>query len=206
MTTLPIALPLIPATRSRAERLPERVDLTDGPVTVRRFTPDDIDRLVALMADPEVRRFHRLPAPEAEAVAVWLAMKDEEWRRGTAVNCAALNEGVAVGRVGFRDVDLPSRSVQLACWLVSAGRGRGTASRAVRLLCGWAFDLGVVRVMARPDADNVAARRMLELCGFTLEGVLRSWGERDGQRIDKAVYSLLVDDVPQAAGFPPAAA
>ncbi len=69
------------------------------------------------------------------------------------------------------------RPAELGYWLVASERGRGTAGRAVRLLYGWAFEtLGLERVVAETDGDNLASRRMLERAGFEFDG-----GEDDAE-------------------------
>jgi Acetyltransferase (GNAT) domain len=64
---------------------------------------------------------------------------------------------------------------------------------AVRLLCAFAFgELGVERLEAYIEPDNVASRRVVESLGFSEEGLARA---RElpvyGERRDMVVYSLL---------------
>jgi RimJ/RimL family protein N-acetyltransferase len=73
-------------------------------------------------------------------------------------------------------------------------RGRGIASRAVRLAARWALeDCGVARLQLRADVRNEPSQRVAEKAGFTREGVLRSsrYSARQGRRVDFAMYSLL---------------
>ena len=53
----------------------------------------------------------------------------------------------------------------------------------------------VYRVVAEVHPDNVASIRMLEGCGFTLEGTLRSWLWIEGEVYDALQYSLIRTDV-----------
>ena len=61
-------------------------------------------------------------------------------------------------------------------WIVSyfvhpAHRGRGIATRALRLVCGWAFDgLGLDVVSTRVRAGNAASLRVLAKVGFRPTG------------------------------------
>jgi RimJ/RimL family protein N-acetyltransferase len=41
------------------------------------------------------------------------------------------------------------------------------------------------------EPGNEASQRVGERCGFRFEGVLRSYEEKDGQRVDNVVFSLL---------------
>ena len=52
-------------------------------------------------------------------------------------------------------------------WLTASGRGRGIATKAVRLLCDWAFtELGLERLTLKTYKANVSSRRVAERVGF----------------------------------------
>jgi RimJ/RimL family protein N-acetyltransferase len=71
-------------------------------------------------------------------------------------------------------------------------RGRQVARRAVRLIVGWALDgLRLARVQLMADVQNVPSQRVAEACGFRREGVLRSYEERLGERVDYVMFSVL---------------
>jgi RimJ/RimL family protein N-acetyltransferase len=84
---------------------------------------------------------------------------------------------------------------EVGCCLVPAARGRGIATEALRLLTDWAFAelrLGRVQVFVAPE--NVRALRLAESAGFRREGVLRSYWEHDGGRIDAVVLARVPGD------------
>ena len=85
---------------------------------------------------------------------------------------------------------------EVSDFLRGSARGRGLATRAVRLVTRWAFDeLGIERIELRVHAGNVASRRVAERAGFTREGVeraSRAWP--DGTRFDSILFSLIVTD------------
>ena len=54
---------------------------------------------------------------------------------------------------------------------------------------------GVFRIEAFPKAHNAASRRVLEKCGFQLEGILRKRAVKGGRVEDMAMYSLIDDDL-----------
>ena len=84
---------------------------------------------------------------------------------------------------------------EVGCCLVPAARGRGIATEMLRMLTDWAFaalDLGRVQVFVAPE--NVPALRLAESAGFQREGVLRSYSEIDGERLDAVVLSRLPGD------------
>ncbi len=63
------------------------------------------------------------------------------------------------------------------------------------MLTDWAFAaLGLGRVQVFVAPENVAALRLAEQAGFRREGVLRSYWEIDGERLDVVVLSRLPGD------------
>jgi RimJ/RimL family protein N-acetyltransferase len=87
------------------------------------------------------------------------------------------------------------------CWnmgilLLPEARGRGYGTEAQRQLVRYLFaHTQVVRIEADTEITNIAEQRALEKAGFTREGVLRSYGFRDGRWRDGVLYSILRDEV-----------
>src|SRR5262249_16717591 len=81
-------------------------------------------------------------------------------------------------------------------WLLPQARGRGLATRSVRLLSEWALrDLGLARLQILTEPANGASQRVAEGCGYQREGVLRSYADVDGRSVDYVVFSLLPSDL-----------
>ena len=69
-------------------------------------------------------------------------------------------------------------------------------TRAVREMCREAFAaLDIVRIYAEPYAYNTGSRRVLEKCGFTLEGTLRQSVYKNGRMLDSCIYALLREEL-----------
>jgi [ribosomal protein S5]-alanine N-acetyltransferase len=80
-------------------------------------------------------------------------------------------------------------------WTFPPFRGRGLASRAVRLVCAYAFaHLGVERIELYVETDNLASRGVARKAGFVEEGVLREYGRYGDERRDMVLYSRLPTD------------
>jgi RimJ/RimL family protein N-acetyltransferase len=72
---------------------------------------------------------------------------------------------------------------------------RPLAAHALVLVARWGFDeLDVQRITLLADPRNVASARVAERAGFQREGVLRSWTEVNGERVDHVAFSLLPTD------------
>jgi ribosomal-protein-serine acetyltransferase len=80
----------------------------------------------------------------------------------------------------------------LGYWVDAGQEGRGVARRAATVLVGVARAREVARMEIRTAADNARSRRLAERLGFTHEGTLRGALPLGPERVDVAVYGLLL--------------
>ena len=156
-----------------------------------RLVPLGLEHLAAIreiMRDPEVLRFTRTPDPMPDAwMATWFASFDEDDRAGFVI----LEDDEVVGYAVAFSMSREDLEVELGYALGPQARGRGVATETLRLLTRWAFDEGMVRVVAGISVDNPASSRVVEKVGYTFEGVLRSVHHVGGKRIDLQSWSIL---------------
>jgi RimJ/RimL family protein N-acetyltransferase len=166
------------------------VTLEDDAILLRPFADDDVPAIVAACQDAEIPRWTRVPSPYTEADArEFLANRTER-----AFAIADRVSGQLLGAIGAREED--EGRVEVGYWIAREARGRGVATRALRLLVAWSFgELGADRVQLITDPANVASQRVAEKAGFQREGTLRSWVEIKGARRDAIMYSLLPEDL-----------
>jgi RimJ/RimL family protein N-acetyltransferase len=116
--------------------------------------------------------------PEREAGSV--ARAEEQWRSGTAAPFV-IADAADDGALGLVNLQLGEEAT-LAVSVFPEARGRGVASRALRLAAEWGLgELGLARVVAESALDNEASIRAIEKAGF----------EREGVRGDKVRFVLL---------------
>jgi RimJ/RimL family protein N-acetyltransferase len=102
---------------------------------------------------------------------VYIARRASEWVRDKRYSWAVADPttGELLGEVGLKDLDLTEGTAEAACWTHPAGRGRGTASRALAAALRFGFGaIGLDRVVYKHFASNVASARVAEKCGFHL--------------------------------------
>ena len=120
--------------------------------------------------------------PEREESS--LARVEEQWRSGTAAPfvIADAADDRALGLVNLQF----GEDATLAVSVFPEERGRGIASRAMRLAATWGLrELDLRRIVAEAAADNVASIRAIEKAGF----------RREGLRDDQVRFFLLPEDV-----------
>jgi RimJ/RimL family protein N-acetyltransferase len=168
--------------------------LTDGVITLRPWRRSDIHHRFAGFSDPLCLRFSwPLAEPFTEA-HVQARFEDEEAARlrGDELNLTIVERDQVQGGASIYDVDLEQARAAVGFWLAPQGRGRGLATRTLRLLARWAFaHLSLERLELTCAPDNLASQHVAERCGFVREGVLRSHLRFQGRRRDTMVFSLL---------------
>ncbi|MEP1230133.1 MAG: GNAT family protein [Litorimonas sp.] len=85
-----------------------------------------------------------------------------------------------------------SQSAKLGYWIGQAYTGKGYARNAVRACCQFCFEvLGLHRVEAAVQADNIPSIKVLEAVGFQREGTSRGLLKINGQWRDHVIYAKL---------------
>ena len=160
-------------------------------IALRAFTGADVPAIVEACQDPEIPRWTSIPSPYSEEDARrFLAGRPDS--HDFAVVDAGTDE--LLGAVGFELVG-DSRG-HFGYWLKKEARGRGIASRALRLLARWAAtEYGLARLQLVVEVRNIASIRVAERAGFEREGLLRSYLTIKGTRRDVYMYSLLAEDL-----------
>jgi RimJ/RimL family protein N-acetyltransferase len=177
------------------------IELTDGVVTLRAWQPGDAPAVFAAGQDPEIARFLPVPQPYTEASArEFVTVRRADWEgdeeRSFAITDATTGE--VLGSIARHQ--RAEHRAELGYWLAPGARGRGIATRALRLVADWSIDGGLIRLELYTHRDNHASGRVAERAGFVREGVRRAWDlDRDG-RPEDAVFYVRIRDSDRPAG------
>ncbi|HSC04475.1 MAG TPA: GNAT family N-acetyltransferase [Solirubrobacteraceae bacterium] len=166
-------------------------------IRLERLDERWLDEVADLVADPDVRRFTRIPEPPHEGFArSWIDRYEAGRREGSREGFAALDgERRFVGLGLAPEIDRAAGELELGYIVARQARGRGIATEILRLLTRWAFDeVGAQRAYLIIDVKNPASRRVAERCGYRLEGVMRSIHVKQGRRTDAGLWSRLPED------------
>jgi RimJ/RimL family protein N-acetyltransferase len=141
------------------------VELTDGEILLRPMQASDAPGIVAGLNDPDVARFMpTIPSPYTSSDAeAWVERCAEVWRTGESAPFAIV--GVAGGEL-LGSIELNGATI--GYWVAVEARGRGIATRALRLICEWATELPL-RLTTHPA--NGASQRVAEKAGFRRIGI-----------------------------------
>jgi RimJ/RimL family protein N-acetyltransferase len=167
------------------------VRLADGDVVLRPFVDADVPAIVAACQDPEIPRWTSVPSPYTEEDARRFVAGASNVHSFAVVGAG---DDELLGCVGYQLLN-HSRAT-FGYWVAREARGRGVASRALRLLSRFALrEHRLARVQLIVEPDNVSSIRVAENAGFQREALLRSYIELHGRRRDVYLYALLAEDV-----------
>jgi RimJ/RimL family protein N-acetyltransferase len=154
---------------------PMHVFLETDRLILRRFTMDDVDRIVALDSDPEVTRYVTggVPTTREEAETEYLPAYLAYYERWPGYGFWAVVEkasGEFIGWFHLRpEPGHPADEPELGYRFVRAAWGKGYGTEGSRALVRVAFEeLGASRVLASAMAVHTASRRVMEKSGLRL--------------------------------------
>ena len=184
---------------------------------LRRPRLSDAAALHAAYGDPEVMKFIGDGKTMTQAkTKAWIEKALARWKADGFGHFVIEKDRKVIGRAGFLVWDpdewktgtlaeLGSHAaIELGWMLAREHWGNGYATEAVAVLLELGFGaLQLQRIGATCHPGNIGSIRVLEKCGFTLEGRLRSHRLVRGVRRDSLVYSILAgehDGAPTAHG------
>lgn len=173
-------------------------DLSSSRVSLRKWSLDDLPCVAEATTDPEIPRGTTVPAEYTESGArEWI---DRQWSRqttgqGLSLAVVEATSQLAVGLI-YLGLRRPEGHCEIGYWLVPSARGRGLGTDAISLSSRWVLTNGdVYRLYAHVVPENTASLGALEKCGFTREGVLRSYLRFENGAFDAVSLSLLTSDL-----------
>ena len=131
------------------------------------------------------------PHPYTMEDAAWWVQAQKDREPPTDLAIADADE--AIGAIGLRlQGDVYRRTAEVGYWLGEPFWGQGIATHALQAFAEYAFTtFDLVRLQAFVKEWNPASARVLEKCGFALEGRLRKNVTKDGKTVDQLLYALV---------------
>lgn len=160
-------------------------------VILRDYELYDIDRLVHLAGNESVSRFltGSFPCPYTRTDA-------ERWinkgsRLGHSMAKVIECDGEFVGGIGIQPQSgWKQHMAEVGYWVGEEYWGRGIAPEALAAITDTAFScLGYKKLFAQVLGPNETSMRVLEKCGYRLEGVLEYEVFKSGQFFDVYQYA-----------------
>ena len=167
-------------------------------LVLRTVQPADLADLLAVNGDDEVTRF--LPYASWQSLQdgeAWLARMQAmaESGGGRQLVLQRREDGRVIGTLLLFKHDQGSARAELGYALGRAHWGHGLMREAVSAACRHAFTaLGLRRLEAEVNPDNLTSGRLLHAAGFVHEGRARQRWVAKGRAYDTDLYGCLAEE------------
>lgn len=142
-------------------------------LTIRTLEPRDAEPWLAMVTDPDVRRFLPPgPAPTEEAFQRAIERRGAMEREyGYAMWAVDVKEpGTFIGQCGLLPVERTGPEIEIAYHFNKASWNRGYATEAAIAVLRHGLGIGLDRVIAIVLPDNIGSWRVAEKAGMRFEG------------------------------------
>jgi RimJ/RimL family protein N-acetyltransferase len=167
-------------------------------LALRRYTYDDIPDVLAFASQPSVAKVtpEHIQATE-EGVKKYIDLQNsyQPFEKDKVFELAVerKEDGRVIGLLGLICRDPGQGEIGWA--LGVEYRGQGYATEAARALMDYGFNsLGLHRIHADTNSDNLASWRIMERLGMRREALLRGSVYEEGKWLDRYIYGMLADE------------
>lgn len=163
-------------------------------VYLRSLELTDLQRIHQWHNDPEL--FATLTSPyhpvSLQAVEDWLKRKSQYSDNEISFAICLVETSEHIGNMYLKNIDYVNRNAFLGAFIGNPdNRSKGYATEALLLVVEYAFQtLGLVRLCMYVYADNAAAIKHIEKCGFEIEGRLRQHIYKSGVFKDVLIMGM----------------
>lgn len=168
-----------------------------GKIKLRKFFPDDVDAVFKGLSDPLVIAHYDVSYSSLGATDEQMRWFDQIFSEKSGIWWAIADRqnNSVVGACGFNAWSRLHRSVDLGYWLMPEHWRQGILSEALPTIIRYAFrEMGIHRLHADVDTENLASCALLRKLGFHLDGTQRDVEYKEGKFVSVHQYSLLASD------------
>jgi ribosomal-protein-alanine N-acetyltransferase len=156
---------------------------------------EHLNPMFRMRSDPDVMRYiPRTLAKTNADVEALIQMIHERFQQKLAINWAMIKtaDKQMIGYIGLVNIDAENDHAEIGYILLPEFQKNGFMHEAMQAVIDFSFEkLFVHRLSATVDPENMASSKVLEKCGFKLEGHLREHEIFEGRYLDSLIYGLL---------------
>jgi ribosomal-protein-alanine N-acetyltransferase len=160
-------------------------------IVLREFIDSDLETLVRLANNEVVSRYlaYTFPFPYTKSDGEWWISTGS--RQNGVISRVIEYQGQFVGSVGIHpQVGWRSHVAEIGYWVAQEHWHKGIAAAALAQMTDYGFTALQLRKLCAPVlAANIASMKVLEKCGYVLEGILKGEVQKQGTYFDIHQYA-----------------
>lgn len=165
---------------------------------LRKITKEDIEDMYLYGSDEEVSKYVTWNTHETIADTkdfVEFVLNKYENKQVSPWGIEYKENGKFIGTIDFVWWQ-PNHKIAEMGYVISKDYwGKGLTTEVAKGLVKFGFEkMGLVRVQARCDVENIGSARVMEKAGMTFEGIIRKGIFVKGKHRDLKIYSILKEE------------
>ena len=182
-------------------KMEDRIELSDGTVTLRRYREEDAEPVYRAVRESIREISPWMPwcheGYSFDDSKTWSASRDDAWAKGEEYSFIISNDdGHLLGVCGLNRFDNENRFANVGYWVRTGKTMQGVATSSTLLLARFGFDeLKLNRIEIVVAAENKPSQKVAEKAGATQEGILRKRLVVRDRVYYAVMYSLVPEDI-----------
>jgi len=168
-------------------------------IKLRKFLQKDIDRIMEIFPDKKITDgigitlSNKPPKITRKFEKTWLKKTISNYRKKKPkeYNLAITLDNILIGSIGMNKIDYENKNLEVGYWIGREYWGKGYATKALRLFLDFVDKkYQPKRVYGFAFTFNPGSRRVMEKCGFKLEGIRKNIKKGIGKFYDDYMLAL----------------
>lgn len=161
-------------------------------ITLRPWHINDADELAKIANNKNIAQFMAdvFPHPySSENAKTFIAFATSN---PNSKIFAIIVDEKPVGSIGLHlQTDILRKNAEIGYWLGEQYWGKGIITQAIPQMIDYGFkNMDIVRIFARIFGTNKASQKVVEKCGFTLEGRYEKTIFKNDEYLDELIYAI----------------
>lgn len=149
-------------------------------VKLRKFSIKDIDRIMELFLDENITNgigitlSEKPPKITRKFETTWLKKTISNYgkKKPKGYNLAITLDNILIGSIGMNKIDYENKNIEIGYWIGKDYWGKGFATKALKQFLDFINKKhNPKRVYGYAFTFNTGSKRVMEKCGFKLEGI-----------------------------------
>ncbi|MFZ6757523.1 GNAT family N-acetyltransferase [Undibacterium sp. Ji50W] len=165
---------------------------------LRQIVAADMSAIFQGLSDPRVSDYYGVSYDTLASTQAQLDWYEEVWQAGTGIWWGISSKEAPdhlLGTCGLHEWEQEHHCAETGFWLSPDHWGKAVIPECLSVMIAHCFQhLGLHRLQAMVEPENIASWRLLEKLGFRLEGVLRECEYKHARYVDLKCYSMLATE------------